>query len=142
VFAPPLVAYSTPLGYGAPLTYYDSPDTYAPSPVYVPPPSYYSAPAAYGPSGGTITAVPTPPPPPTQNVVEYPHGRYELRGDGLSTPYTWVWIPNPPAPPPAPPGTDSSSQLYRWTDEQGVEHWTDRLNSVPPQLRSQLKRPS
>jgi hypothetical protein len=35
-------------------------------------------------------------------VVEYPTGRYELRGDGVSTPYVWVWIPNPPSAPPAP----------------------------------------
>jgi hypothetical protein len=33
-------------------------------------------------------------------VVQYPHGRYELRGDGVSVPYAWVWIPNasPPTP--------------------------------------------
>ncbi|HET7874536.1 MAG TPA: hypothetical protein VFN71_03350 [Methylomirabilota bacterium] len=37
-------------------------------------------------------------------VVQYPHGRYELRGDGVSTAYHWVWIPNaPPPPPPAAP---------------------------------------
>ena len=34
-------------------------------------------------------------------VVEYPHGRYELRGDGIRTAYQWVWIPKPPPPPPA-----------------------------------------
>jgi len=34
-------------------------------------------------------------------VVEYPHGRYELRGDGIKTPYQWVWIPKAPPPPPA-----------------------------------------
>jgi hypothetical protein len=42
-------------------------------------------------------------PPPTSTVIQYPHGRYELRGDGVTTPYMWVWIPNPPPPPPAPP---------------------------------------
>ena len=46
------------------------------------------------------------PPPAYQNVVQYPHGRYELRGDGVYTAYQWVWIPNvavvPPPPPPPP----------------------------------------
>src|SRR5262245_54763197 len=37
-------------------------------------------------------------------TVEYPDGRYELRGDGVGTPYHWVWVPK--AAPPAPaPGT-------------------------------------
>jgi hypothetical protein len=39
-------------------------------------------------------------------VIQYPNGRYELHGDGIYTPYQWVWIPNvaplPPAPPPPP----------------------------------------
>ena len=51
--------------------------------------------------------VTTPPPAPVySNIVYYPHGRYELRGDGIYTAYQWVWIPNvavlPPAPPPPP----------------------------------------
>ena len=44
-------------------------------------------------------------------VIYYAHGRYELRGDGIQTPYQWVWIPNPPPPPPppaAPPAPPSS----------------------------------
>jgi len=44
-------------------------------------------------------------------VINYPHGRYELRGDGIQTPFQWVWIPNPPPPPPppaAPPAPPSS----------------------------------
>jgi hypothetical protein len=47
---------------------------------------------------------------PTVSVVRYPTGYYELVGDGISTPYYWVWRPTvvvatpPPAPlPPAPP---------------------------------------
>src|SRR2546428_13029657 len=40
--------------------------------------------------------------PPYPTVVQYPHGRYELRGDGIQMPYQWVWIPNPPLPPPPP----------------------------------------
>jgi hypothetical protein len=39
----------------------------------------------------------------TPSVVQYPHGRYELRGDGVYTAYQWVWIPNAPAVPPPPP---------------------------------------
>jgi hypothetical protein len=40
-----------------------------------------------------------------QRVVNYPSGRYELYGDGVSTPYYWVWVPagaTLPAPPPPP----------------------------------------
>lgn len=40
---------------------------------------------------------------PVPTVVQYPHGRYELRGDGVTVAYRWVWIPNPPPPPPPPP---------------------------------------
>lgn len=59
------------------------PTAYAQSPAPAPAPRY-SAPA-----------------PRYSNVVHYPHGRYELRGDGIQVPYQWVWIPNPPPPPPA-----------------------------------------
>jgi hypothetical protein len=99
------------------------------------------------------------------SVVEYPNGRFELRGDGMTSPYNWVWIPNPPPPPPvaapgpgyspptayfppdpgySPPGrtsddrpTFSSRRLYRWTDENGVINVTDRLDAVPSKYRSQ-----
>lgn len=42
------------------------------------------------------------PPPAYPTVVQYPHGRYELRLQGAQ--YVWVWIPAvpPPPPPPAP----------------------------------------
>jgi hypothetical protein len=98
-----------------------------------------------------------------ETVVQYSHGRYELRGDGIATPYRWVWIPNPPPPPPvapppaaeppaAPPSSNGSngsngpaparqSQLYRWTDAAGVIHWTDRLDAVPERYRAQAKQP-
>jgi hypothetical protein len=70
---------------------------YAPPPVYpVPAQSVVVAPPAQ-----TVVVAPSPPPP-LQTVVHYPHGRYELRGDGIREPYTWVWIPNPPPPPPPP----------------------------------------
>lgn len=42
-------------------------------------------------------AAPAPPP----SVVQYPHGRYELRLEGAQ--YVWVWIPTVPPPPPPPP---------------------------------------
>jgi hypothetical protein len=43
------------------------------------------------------------PPPAIVRVVHYPHGRYELYGDGITTAYQWVWIPAPPPPAPPPP---------------------------------------
>lgn len=43
---------------------------------------------------------------PAQRTVTYPEGRYELYGDGRTTPYYWVWIPagttGVPTPPPPP----------------------------------------
>ena len=50
---------------------------------------------------------------PTVTVVDYPTGRYVLRGDGIYEPYYWAWIPAraviaAPPPPPlgaAPPGS-------------------------------------
>ena len=42
---------------------------------------------------------------PTVTVVPYPNGRYELRGDGMTVPYYWAWVPAQlyiaPLPPPA-----------------------------------------
>ena len=149
VAAAPTVVYATPY-------YYPPPAAYYPPPYYDPPVSY-GAPVSYSPSvsyapppNGTVSVAPAP------NVVQFATGRYELRGDGVSTPYTWVWIPNPPtAPPPpaptAPPAAEPSpnggsgraparvGQLYRWTDAQGVVYWTDRLDAVPEQYRSRVK---
>src|SRR6266478_3991195 len=73
-----------------------------------------SAPAYYYPTYPVVVERPyyqtvyvqTPAPAPAprySNVVWYPHGRYELRGDGVTAAYQWVWIPNPPPPPAAPP---------------------------------------
>ena len=56
--------------------------------VYASPPAITTSPAVAPPSG---------------TVVQYAHGRYELRGDGVAVPYTWVWVPNLPPPPPPPP---------------------------------------
>src|SRR6266699_556761 len=51
-----------------------------------------------------IASVPVQP-----RVVQYPHGRYALQGDGITTAYQWVWIPNPPSAPPAPLPAPSQS---------------------------------
>ena len=124
---------------------------YAPYPDYAFSDSGYYDPVVGSSIGVTsMQAAPAPPPPPApiQNVVEYATGRYELRGDGMAVPYTWVWIPNPPPAPPSgppPPGSAPASassghgKLYRWTDAQGVLHITDRLQAVPPEYRSKAK---
>ena len=139
-------AYGAPLYYGStlgePLLYDTS--VYAPAPVYTAPPVY--VPVVVPIASSALPAAPARP-----GVIEFPEGRYELRGDGVSIPYTWVWIPNPPAAPPAsssPPTAPSSSdrspvrksQLYRWVDEQGVTHLTDNADAVPEQFRKEAKR--
>jgi hypothetical protein len=78
-----------------------------PRPVYAyPAPVYYSAPAYYVERPvyytAPVYAAPAASPPAYPRVVQYPHGRYELRGDGVYTADQWVWIPNPPPPPPPP----------------------------------------
>jgi hypothetical protein len=144
VYAPPLV-------YGSAPQYdpfaYDAMAAYAPPVSYAPPPSYappvgYAPPVAYAPSpAGAVTLAPppSPPTPPTPDVVEFPTGRYELRGDGITTPLTWVWVPAPPSEPP--PGEPSRHQLYRWTDPDGVAHWTDRLDGIPERYRAEAQQP-
>jgi hypothetical protein len=129
----PSVLVATPEAYGAPPVY-PVPPVYPP-PVYVPPAAYAA-----------------PPPPPMPRVVEFANGRYELRGDGVYSPYAWVWVPNPPAAPPEPPADAAPTEpaparrasapttVYRWTDEQGVTTWTDRLEKVPARYRGQASR--
>jgi hypothetical protein len=125
--APPVVVYSVPpLCSAPPPSYYGS--VVSSTSVIVPPPMYSSP--AYGAPA---------PMPPAPRIVEYPTGRYELRGDGVGTPYNWIWIPNPP-PPPAPPTAAVTSpasrpQVYRWVDEQGVIHWTNQSDTIPRQYR-------
>jgi hypothetical protein len=141
--APPFIATAVPPLYAAPA--YAAPSTVYAPPVAVDPP---------------VAAAPATPPVPT--LIEYPGGWYQLRGDGATTPYTWVWIPKPPPPPaaatppaptvppppaepPAPPSSSSRSSspattLYRWTDDQGVSHWTDRRERVPEGARVQIER--
>jgi hypothetical protein len=135
VLGSPVVVYTPPPVSAAPI--YREP-IFVPPPVYAPPP-------VYGPPAGAAIQM-APPPPPMPTVVHYPTGRYELRGDGIAIPYTWVWIPNPPPPPPpsAPPAGGPASEnppparrtpLYRWTDADDVVHWTDRLDRIPERYR-------
>jgi hypothetical protein len=82
----------------------------APPPTYyAPAPAYYAPPAAYSPPPTAPPAYGAPAPTPT-NVVKYPHGRHELHGDGVTTAYQWVWIPNPPPPPSPPAGRPAASR--------------------------------
>ena len=90
--------------------------------------------------------VPAPPPPPA--VIPYPTGRYELRG-----PSRWEWVPNSslelsvaPAAASSPSMTADPSPagvsvrgLFRWTDENGVTHWTQGLDAVPERYRPRAR---
>jgi hypothetical protein len=114
-----------------------------------------SVPLAYGTATPTVTATPTPAPLPS--LVEYPTGWYQLRGDGVTAPYAWVWIPKPPPPPPATPPdapdndeptgepvepSRSGADFYRWTDDNGGVHLTNRLDSVPERYRARAQSQS
>ena len=59
--------------------------------VYAPPP-VYTAPPIYVPVVGPLASNSMPAAPARPSVIEYPEGRYEFRGDGVSTPYHWVCI--------------------------------------------------
>jgi hypothetical protein len=128
-------------------SFYDAPPAYASPPPYAPPPviyaptvSYGAPTTAYGPPQTAYAPPPAPsvpPPPPMPRSVEFGSGRYELRGDGMTSPYVWVWIPNPPtAPPPGFGAPSTPAALYRWTDERGVTTWTDSLEKVPARFRA------
>src|SRR5262249_12778934 len=128
---PPPAMYPTPTAYGASPAYAAPPPTMYPPATMYPPPMY--------------------PPPqlqqdlePQQREVVFPSGRYVLRGDGINTPYTWVWIPNPPTAPPGgarePNARESERGIYAWTDANGVTTWTDRLSQVPPEYRPTARR--
>ena len=131
----------------APPAWFGSYASYAPAPVYASP-GMYSEPVS---STVSIASAPYSMP----SVIPFPTGRYELWGDGLTSPYQWVWIPNPPpAPPAAPPmsapapGTPQPpepaasprSPLYRWIDAEGIVNWTQGWDTVPEQYRDQLTR--
>jgi hypothetical protein len=76
----------------------------APAPV-----AYASPPAVYASVTPTYTAPATYAAPSPQRVlvarevVVHPHGRYVLRGDGVTLAYQWIWVPSPPAGAPPPP---------------------------------------
>lgn len=149
----PFVSYAAPsVVYAAPPVYYAPPPiVYAPPPVYAAPPYAGPPPVTYPPPAAPVSSPPPAPvhAPPSHDVaslrreVVFPSGRYVLRGDGTSTPYTWVWIPNPPSGPPngTPAATQSEARpLYAWTDANGVTTWTDRLSNVPPEHRARARR--
>lgn len=74
-------------------------------PVYAAPVVYQPYPVGYtAPAPVVVVPVPTP------TVIQYPQGRYELHGNGVTMPYYWVWIPNPPPPPAAPPPSPGSPE--------------------------------
>jgi hypothetical protein len=149
------VVFAPPFWYGSDFSY-DPGSAYPPAAAYGP--AVY--PGVGGPGmGGTLALAPSAQS--TPSVIEYPTGRWELRGDGFTIPYRWVWIPNPPSAPPSPtspsgepgapaPPTSSrpeppgNTKIYRWTDGQGVLHLTDRLDTVPERYRAQARasRPS
>src|SRR2546428_348084 len=79
--------------------------------------------AGYTPApAGLLFQTPPPPPRPPHPTVNPP--------------------PAPPAEAPAPREKSPArpSQLYRWTDEQDVVHWTDRWDAVPQRYRVQAKQ--
>lgn len=126
------------------------PPVVSPSVVVNASPVVYASPTFVYPGPAPVAAAP-PAAPPMPTVVEYPTGRYELRGDGVTSPHVWVWVPNPPpAPPAAPPDPEerspgpgapaTPSRIYRWTDEQGTTFVTNRLDKVPAPYRSRAQR--
>ncbi len=108
----PAPAYSMPPpAYSAPAPAYSMPPPAysAPAPAYSAPPPAYSAPTAY------VRQTYAAPAPAQPRVIQYPGGRYELRGDGIATAYEWVWIPNPtnlPSPPGAPSAYSAPAPTY------------------------------
>jgi uncharacterized protein DUF4124 len=140
-FRRPFVLVPNTIIYSPEFIYAPPPTVGSPPPmIYVPPPSY-APPAGYSGYYGAPPSAVAPPPAPTEppepHVVEFDSGRYELRGDGLREPYTWVWVPKAPT---APPGQASAPRrpatIYRWVDERGVTTLTDDPMKVPPQFRA------
>lgn len=143
VASPGVIYVAPPLDYGV--------DATAAAPIYDVP-DQYSSPVLYTQPMATAAIAPAPPPPPT--VVEYATGRYELRGDGVTVPYTWQWVANVPPPPPPPPAAPPApvaappaekkparqAHLYRWVDDQNVVYWTDNLESIPEEYRARVKQ--
>lgn len=86
-----------------------APPVYAP-PVVFPSPAFVSRPVAPGVVFARPAIVSSPVATPASNPrawtapaasavsreVVYAHGRYVLFGDGVSQPFQWIWVPNPP----------------------------------------------
>jgi hypothetical protein len=91
--------YYAPYAWGYPGVYAPAyyPAAYYPSAYY---PTYYRTAYAYAAPAPAVWTGP--------RVVQYAHGRYELRGDGVSVPYAWVWVPAAPLPPAIPPPPSSA----------------------------------
>jgi hypothetical protein len=134
----PGIGYGYGYGYGYPAYGYASYGYAAPTYVVtapVPPtPLYEPVSSGYG------TA-------PMQGVVEFASGKYVLQADGST--YKWVWVPNPPTSPPgattpaaaaAPREPVRPLDYYRWTDDEGVTHLSDRLDLVPDVYRSRARK--
>jgi hypothetical protein len=123
------------------------------APVIHASPIIYVSPTVVVPEPASVAVTPVVEPLPSlPSVVEHPTGRYELRGDGMTTPYVWAWIPNPPAAPPATPSpssreplagsvTANRTRIYQWTDDEGTTSWTNRLESIPETYRSRARGP-
>lgn len=92
--------YYAPYPWSYPTVY--APPAYSPA-AYYPAPYYASYRAAYPYVAAASPVAWTGP-----RVVQYPHGRYELRGDGVSVPDVWVWVPSasPPTATPVAPSYD------------------------------------
>jgi len=39
------------------------------------------------------------------------------------------------------PSGGDGNDLYRWTDDRGVTHWTNMPNAIPAPYRKQVRRP-
>lgn len=78
-------------------SYYSAPPSYAPQQSY---PDYSGAPYGYGAPSGSLDLAPAPQ---IEREVVFAEGRYVLLGDGVATPFRWVWVPNPPTAPPSEP---------------------------------------
>ncbi len=94
--------FSQILGWSLYHPYYDR-VVVVPSGYYASAPVVYSAPPVYAPAQVAYS----PAPPAVQREVVYPHGRYVLYGDGVTSAYQWVWVWNPP-PAPAPPSPEAA----------------------------------
>lgn len=131
-------------------------------------PTYSAEPAPYPVYAGPVyVAVPTPawepqrqvylaPPAPAEQC--YAGGCYRLQGDGMSA-FRWVWFPAAPEAPPAPPAASapvtqapdaqvpadpapsrSNQSLFRWVDDQGITHWTNKRETVPEPYRARVEQ--